>query len=199
MKTPDRKAVSSRRDAILASALGVTAGLITLNREAGASTPEAQENSNPAARPRADDIMSVESIIRALYDSISGPPGTRDWDRLRGLFLPGARLIPSGRRPDGSITARVLSVGDFIKAIEPRVKDEGFYESEIHRRVERFGAIAHVFSTYESRHAKDEKPFVRGINSIQLFFDAKRWWVVTIFWDSERPEQAIPDEYLPGK
>jgi hypothetical protein len=199
MKTPDRKAVSSRRDAILASALGVTAGLITLNREAGASTPEAQENSNPAAKARAEDIMSVESIIRALYDSISGPPGTRDWDRMRGLFLPGARLIPSGRRPDGSITARVLSVDDFIKAIEPRVKDEGFYESEIHRRVERFGAIAHVFSTYESRHAKDEKPFVRGINSFQLFFDGKRWWVVTIFWDSERPDQAIPDEYLPGK
>ena len=65
----------------------------------------------------------------------------------------------------------------------------------------RFGAVAHVFSTYESRTLVELilKPFTRGINSIQLFFDGKRWWTVTIFWDSERPGQAIPVEYLPKK
>jgi hypothetical protein len=136
--------------------------------------------------------------MAALYDSISGPAGKRDWDRLRSLFLPGARLIPSRRGADASNAARVFSVDEFIGAIEPRVKDEGFFEREVYRRGERFGAIAHVFSTYESRRAKeDPKPFVRGINSIQLFFDGKRWWVVTIFWDSERPDQPIPEEYLP--
>ncbi len=124
----------------------------------------------------------------------------RDWGRLRSLFLPGARLIPSGRRPDGTISARVLSVDEFITAIERNVKNEGFFEQEISRRIDKFGAVAHVFSTYESRHAKsDPKPFVRGINSIQLFFDGKRWWVVTIFWDSERPDQPIPAEYLPKR
>jgi hypothetical protein len=199
MNLPDQRGIPSRRDAILASALAATAGLITFNRDAGAQTPKAPEHSSPEIKPRAEDIASVESIVQALYDSISGPQGTRDWNRLRSLFFPGARLIPSGRRPDGSIAARVLSVDDFVKAIEPRVKNEGFFESEIHRRVERFGAVAHVFSTYESRHAKGDKPFVRGINSLQLFFDGKRWWVVTIFWDSERPDQAIPDEYLPRK
>jgi hypothetical protein len=71
-----------------------------------------------------------------------------------------------------------------------------FYESEVSRKVEQFGAIAHVFSTYESRHAPEEKPFSRGINSIQLFNDGKRWWVVTIFWDSERDGLALPEKYL---
>ena len=109
-------------------------------------------------------------------------------------------MIPSRRQADGSSLARVLSVEDFINAVEPRTKEEGFFEREIHRRVERFGSVAHVFSSYESRHARDDvRPFVRGINSIQLFFDGKRWWVVTIFWDSERPDQPIPAEYLPGK
>jgi len=151
------------------------------------------------AATRAKDVESIDAIVAALYDSISGPAGARDWVRLRSLFLEGARLIPCRRLPDGAgNSARVLSVEDFIRLVEPNVKNQGFFESEIQRRTERFGATAHVFSTYESRHAKaDPQPFVRGINSIQLFFDGKRWWVVTIYWDSERPDQPIPPEYLP--
>ena len=64
--------------------------------------------------------------------------------------------------------------------------------------MEAFGNIAHVFSTYESKHAKDDaKPFARGINSMQLLRDGDRWWLVTIFWDSEKPSNPIPSEYLP--
>jgi hypothetical protein len=166
---------------------------------AKAQDPPAKADSKTAGQDRAAvaDVGSLEAIIAALYDTISGPPGHRDWERLRGLFLPGARLIPSGRKQDGSIVARVLSVDEFIEASQPRLREEGFFEREISRRVERFGAVAHVFSTYESRHAKDDaKPFVRGINSIQLFHDGKRWWVVTIFWDSERDGQSIPPQYL---
>jgi hypothetical protein len=199
MMSPTEASTHSRRKALRVSALVATTGLALVNPAAGVARAEAQENANPEIKARAEDVGSIEAIVDALYGAISGPAGPRDWSRLRSLFMPGARLIPSGRRPDGSTVARVLSVDDFVKAIDPRSKVEGFFESEIHRRVERFGAVAHVFSTYESRHAKDDRPFVRGINSIQLFFDGKRWWVVTIFWDSERPDQPIPAEYLPGK
>ena len=161
---------------------------------------ETTTKKSPAAEARPEDVASVDAIVASLYETISGPAGPRDWDRLRSLFLPGARLIPCRRQADGSSLARVLTVEEFIAAVEPRTKDEGFFESEIHRRVERFGAIAQIFSTYESRHAKnDPKPFVRGINSFQLFYDGKRWWVVTIFWDSERSDQPIPTEFLPTK
>ena len=50
-----------------------------------------------------------------------------------------------------------------------------------------------IFSTYESRHdAKDAKPFARGINSFQLYYDGSRWWVVTILWQEETPENPLP-------
>jgi hypothetical protein len=152
----------------------------------------------PAARPA--DVASMDAVVAALYDVISGPAGqARDWDRMRSLFVPGARLIPAVAAPDGGASARVLDVEGYIGRSRQTLERNGFFEREIARRTERFGNIAHLFSTYESRHARDEKPFVRGINSIQLFFDGKRWWVVTIFWDSERPDQPIPAEYLPGK
>jgi hypothetical protein len=190
----------NRRDAVRVSSAAALAVLAT-----GSSTRAAQvEDSKGPVPAKPEDVGTMDAIIAAVYAAISGPAGGRDWDRLRSLFHPSARLIPCVPSPQGKEqglkATRVFTVEEFIKVIEPRVKAEGFYEHEIARRVERFGAVAHVFSTYESRHAEgDPKPFTRGINSIQLFFDGKRWWTVTIFWDSETPGQAIPGEYLPKK
>ncbi|MEI7037628.1 hypothetical protein [Fulvimonas yonginensis] len=149
----------------------------------------------PAARPA--DVASMDAILGALYDVISGPKGQkRDWDRLRSLFVPGARLIPVHAGKDGIVQARVLSVEDYIRLGAPLLEKEGFFEREVHRTVDRYGHIAQVFSTYESRHAaNDAKPFQRGINSIQLLFDGHRWWVVTIYWQGERPDLPIPEQY----
>jgi hypothetical protein len=144
----------------------------------------------PAAKP--EDVASLDAIVRSLYDVISGPAGQkRDWDRMRSLFYPGARLIPARPTPEGGATATMLSVEDFIKRSEPGIA-KGFFESEIRREIQTFGNIAHVFSTYESKRAQGEKPFARGINSFQLLKDGQRWWIVTIFWDSERPDNPLP-------
>jgi hypothetical protein len=160
---------------------------------------ETQAGATPAANPK--DVASIDAIINALYDVISGPAGQkRDWTRLRSLFLPGARLIPTGARPNGEAGARVLDVEDYIAQAGPYLEGNGFFESEVARRTDTFGNIAQVFSTYDSRHkADDAKPFSRGINSIQLTFKDKRWWVVTIFWDSERPDNPIPKKYLKSR
>jgi hypothetical protein len=100
--------------------------------------------------------------------------------------------------PSGPATARVLDVDGYIERAGPVLERDGFFEREIARRTERFGHIAHVFSTYESRHNRaDAAPFARGINSIQLLDDGERWWVVTVYWDAERPGNPIPPEYLP--
>jgi len=75
--------------------------------------------------------------------------------------------------------------------------EKGFYENEIHRVTEQFGNIAHVFSTYECFHNKDdEKPFMRGINSIQLMFTGNRWQVISIYFTQETEEYPIPEKYL---
>ena len=149
----------------------------------------------PAANPA--DVATMDSIIAALYDVISGPPGTRNWDRFRSLFAPGARLVPTGRRPTGEFVSRSLTPEDYAQRNSAFMEKNGFFERELARRTERFGSIAQLFSTYESRHAKDdEKPFARGINSIQLMNDGKRWWIVTVFWQAEDDKNPLPAEYL---
>lgn len=150
----------------------------------------------PAAAP--SDVESIDAIMAALYASISGPAGQeRDWNRLRSLFHPNARLIPTSPTPAGGARARVLGVEEYIKAAGPYFLKEGFFEREIGREVDQYGNIAQVFSAYDSRNKlEDAKPFARGINSVQLLKDGNRWWVMNIFWDSERPESPIPAEYL---
>ena len=150
----------------------------------------------PAANPA--DVNSMDSIIGAIYDVISGPAGKkRDWDRMRSLFMPGARLIPTSPRQTGGYGSRTLTVDEYIARAEPFFEKEGFFEKEAARQTEMFGQIAHVFSTYESRHSADDaKPFQRGINSIQLMNDGKRWWVVTIFWQGEDEKNPLPGKYL---
>jgi hypothetical protein len=151
------------------------------------------------AHPRtAEDAASIDSIVAALYDGLSGPPGPRDWDRLRALYLPGARLIPTGVRPLGEGGVNVMDVETYVATTGPFFLTEGFWEREVARRVERFGSVAHVFSTYASfRRPEDAEPFMRGINSIQLLHREGRWWVVTVLWENETEAVRIPPEYLP--
>jgi len=152
----------------------------------------------PARQARSEDVASLDAILAALYDVISGPAGQRrDWDRMRSLFAPGARLIPAVYRPDSAASLRVWTVDEYIAQAGPRLESAGFFEREIARRTERYGGVTQVFSTYESRRTSaDPTPFARGINSIQLFFDGRRWWVVTILWEGERPNNPIPGPYL---
>lgn len=151
----------------------------------------------PAADPA--DVASPEALITAVYDVISGDAGVaRDWDRFRSLFHPTARLIPSGPRPDGTIVASSLTPEDYVTRAGPQLERDGFHEIEIASTSERYGSVVHVFSTYEARRAStDAEPFMRGINSFQLFFDGTRWWVLSIYWRAEDDSLPIPDEYLP--
>lgn len=161
------------------------------------TTLEEEKNLHaPAVNP--NDVASIDAIVAALYDVISGPIGQkRDWNRLRSLFASGARLIPTAMRPNGETGLRVLDVDGYIASAGPYLEENGFFEREIARRTERFGNIAHVLSTYDSRRDSDDaKPFSRGVNSIQLAYERNRWWVVTIFWDAETTENPIPDKYL---
>ncbi len=164
---------------------------------APAQQPSATAPLSPAATAaRPGDVDSPEHIIAALYDVISGPAGKRDWDRFRSLFYPGARLIPTGKNEKGEIGARVLSPDEYATRTQAFFDREGFFERSIANRIEQWDRIAHVWSTYESRHAKeDAAPFARGINSIQLLNDGKRWWVVTVFWQSEDKDHPLPEKY----
>jgi hypothetical protein len=150
------------------------------------------------ADPR--DVESIDAIIAAAYDVISGSAGKkRDWNRERSLFYPGARVIPTASvagRNDVDLEPQMLDVEGYIARAEPLLQ-KGFYEKEVARQTEQFGRIAHVWSTYESRHdLSDPEPFMRGINSFQLFNDGKRWWILSICWQHESPQHPVPKKYV---
>jgi len=159
---------------------------------------QGQATTPPPPPAKAEDVSSIDNIMKAVYDVISGPAGQkRDWDRMRSLFIPGARLIPTGRGQDGKSGARVWSLEEYITRAGPGLEQGGFFERELGRVEERYGNIVHLMSAYDSkRTAADEKPFARGVNSFQLMYDGSRWWVVTIFWQGETPDNPIPAKFL---
>jgi hypothetical protein len=160
------------------------------------ATPPA---ATPAPRPA--DVATVDGIVAALYDVISGTAGQpRDWDRMRSLFAPEGRLMAVGARPEGVYALRAMTVEDYIARNSKAFATMGFFEREAARSTETFGQIVHVFSTYESRHARgDAEPFQRGINSIQLYNDGKRWWIVNVLWRAEDASLRLPERYLPRR
>ncbi len=135
--------------------------------------------------------------MHAVYDVISGDAGQkRDWDRMRSLFHPEARLVPMVKRNNG-IQPVFLKVEDYITRGGPNLERDGFHEREIAHQIQQFGDMAQVFSSYESRHGKDDpEPFLRGVNSFQLCRQGGRWWVLQILWEQETDAGPIPAEYL---
>ena len=182
-----------RRTQDLLRTFVLTAALLSVSFAAWAQTaPEHRPQNRPMSR-------RLTPIIDAVYASISGPAGQpRDWARFRSLLIPGARLIPSARRTPGTTTPVVWSAERCIAAAGAGLERQGFFEREIHRTTEAFGAVLHAFSTCDSKRTPDGEPFARGINSFQLISDGTRWWIVTIFWDAETSDKPIPASICRG-
>tara|TARA_R110002072_G_scaffold109335_2_gene236602 strand:+ start:2248 stop:2760 length:513 start_codon:yes stop_codon:yes gene_type:complete len=145
-----------------------------------------------------ENVNSIDTIIETLYSVISGEKNeARNWELFQYLFHKDAKLIPSGNNRQGVSGARYMTTKEYIATSGKWLLENGFFEKEIGRKTDQFGNIAQVFSSYESfRSAKDTKPFMRGINSIQLLYDGSRWWILNVFWQGETPEQPIPEKYI---
>lgn len=158
----------------------------------GVASSAAQET--PPARPA--DVGSIDSIITALYATISGPVGQpRQWDRFHSLMHAEARLVPTGCGPAGKCGLRIMTPAEYQTRADSFLVASGFTERELKRKTEQYGAIAQAFSAYESLRRGETAPFARGINSIQLFWDGSRWWILSVFWDSERPGNPLPPAF----
>lgn len=170
--------------ALAALVLLALARLVPAPAQDGAAAP------GPEPAPNAD-ARSPQALVAATYDVISGGAGSaRDWTRFHALFHPerGRLMASRPRRGDGAGPSRELvhlSPREYQERSGPVLEERGFFEREVAARVEQFGDIAHVFSTYESRSTPQGEPFARGINSFQLWFDGERWWVLSILWCEE--------------
>lgn len=143
------------------------------------------------------DVESIDAIIKALYEVISGEGNEpRNWDRFRYLFAKDARLVPTTKGQDGEYVYRVLTPEEYITRFSSRT--QGFYEWELNRKTETYGTIAHAFTTYATRFTKTGPVTNRGINSIQLFKDSKRYYILQIFWCGEDSGFSLPEAYGGG-
>jgi hypothetical protein len=210
-----RRTSGTTRRLIVWSLLLGTALLSTLNSAAQQSAPEpapvpprppgtlAAHPGWPALRTPSD-ADTVDHLVASLYDVISGPAGPRDWDRFRSLFLPDGRIgvvvpeMPATKDVSASKGDVIFLTPDiYARRDDLYFKTNGFFERSIANRVEEFGNLIHVWSTYESRHAEhDSQPFTRGINSIQIAHSRGRFWIASVLFDDERPGLMLPEKYL---
>jgi len=149
--------------------------------------------------PRAEDVSTIDGMIKAWYEVISGPAGQpRDWARDRTLYIGDLRFVQVDLDKKGRPQPTILDHQQYVNTVDSGMRKNGFFEKEIHRVTQRFGSIAHVWSTYESRRTADGPVFARGINSIELYWDATRWWIANAVWSEESETNPIPPEFLPG-
>jgi hypothetical protein len=160
----------------------------------GSSALVAQQHIQvPTQTPRAEDVSSLDGIMKAFYEVISGPAGQpRDWGRDRTLYLPDIRFVETGADRSGKATAEVMTHQEFVDAADAGMVKNGFFETEIHRVTRTFGNVSTILSTYEMRSKPGGPVFGRGVNSLQVFWDGKRYWIASVIWDDERPGNPIP-------
>jgi hypothetical protein len=128
-----------------------------------------------------EDVQSIDAIVKALYESISGAAGVpRQWERDAELYRPETRFFQV--RPDNSL--RVESLDQYKARVDEWLVTNGFFEYETERETQQYGNVAHVLSTYESRQTEDGPVIGGGKNSIQLVHDGSRWWITAVAWNS---------------
>lgn len=136
-----------------------------------------------AQETRPEDVSSIDGIIRAYYEIVSGPAREApDAERDRSLHHPEAWVAIAGANPEGEPTVNVITLDEYHGTNQPR--QQGFWEWETDRVVSRSGNMAHVWSSYASARTEGGEPFARGVNSITLFFDGARWWIMGWMFDS---------------
>jgi hypothetical protein len=152
--------------------------------------------------PKADpaDVESVDAIIAALYDVISGPAGEkRDWDRFLSLFIDQATLTAVGLDQEGKTRMTPMTPDSYVQRAGKNLEAAGFFEEEVGRTSDTYGHITQAFSTYISKRTADGEVYQRGINSIQVMYDGSRYWIVNVLWFSENDQFPIPKKYLKMK
>ena len=171
---------------ILAIFIAVAMGLIT------------QSSHSQVKTKYGDETATLDGIIKAYYDVVCVKKGGKvSYERDSLLHIPGVVMVGAVEKDkSGKKELKMISLSTFHRLFDPGSEQHGFYEHEIGRRTEKFGNIYHVFSAYESMDEQGGKPKDRGINSIELYNDGKRFWIVSWIFDTEGNGNTIPKEYL---
>lgn len=135
------------------------------------------------------DVSSVDYIIAAMYDVISGPAGPRDWNRFHNLYHPNSYMMAIFATSDSTFSCKSFTPKEYVERSDEVMKKFAFKEIELKRRTEQYGNLVNIFSAYEFTTPIIVKS---GINSLQLYFDGTRWWIMSIIWQESSPTLPLP-------
>jgi hypothetical protein len=154
------------------------------------------KNSDAKETPvaKADDVNSIDAIIKTTYDVISGAAGPRDRNRFESLFLPDAEMGTIATTQDGKKIFHSLTPTEYQKANAPFFAQSGFYEEEIKRNINQYGNVASVQSSYQYRLSPGGKIEQRGVNYFTLVKSGGRWWIANLTWQDEEKDLPLPKE-----
>jgi hypothetical protein len=191
------------RCACLAAAIFAASLLLPLKLGTTSAGPKARQgarahiNINKIA-PRAEDVSSIDGILKAYYEVVSGPAGQpRQWDRDATLYIPEVRFVVITEDKDGNATAVSMTHQDFVDSFESAMPGKPFFERSSHHVIRRAGNIAHVVSAAEQATSLDGPYKFGGMDSLELFFDGKRWWIAGAnLWEVNVKAHPVPAEFL---
>jgi len=141
---------------------------------------------------------SIDGIVKEVLRLVSGEKGkTRNWEALRNLFLPTATFTVLNNSDSIAQPVETVSLDDFIKLMHDEYYEQGYLEYEIGKTIDEYNGIANVFQSFYGKDSENREE--RGINSYQLVYFKKRWWVANLLWTGDTNGVKIPDKYLDKK
>ena len=141
---------------------------------------------------------SIDGIVKEVLRLVSGEKGkTRNWEALRNLFLPTATFTVLNNSDSIPQPVETVSLDDFIKLMHDEYYEQDYLEYEIGKTIDEYNGIANVFQSFYGKDSENREE--RGINSYQLVYFKKRWWVANLLWTGDTNGVKIPDKYLDKK
>jgi hypothetical protein len=145
--------------------------------------------------PDTNAVKSIDGIVKEVLRLQSGERGkTRNWKALRNLFLPTATFTILNKGDSLRQPTETVSLDDFIDLMHDDYYEEGYLEYETGKTIDEFNGIANVFQSFYGKDSKNVE--ARGINSYQLVYFGKRWWIANLLWTLETDKVKIPKKYL---
>ena len=140
----------------------------------------------------ADDREDVQAAVDAIYAVISGPVGQeRDFDSMRGMFLPDAVMGAVGPGPEGTGRGRVITLEGYIERSARFLTDNGFTERETRSDIVIYGELAHVRTAYEGVSGVTGEIMVTGVNFMTFFKVDGEWKIASLLWRSASDDWPV--------
>ncbi|MBX2828362.1 MAG: hypothetical protein KTR22_09370 [Flavobacteriaceae bacterium] len=141
------------------------------------------------------DFQDINAVVNETQRIISINKGqVIDTARFKKLFLPSAQFTVVGKEK-GEHVHETMNLKDFLVMLTDIYYSNGYFETGTGQITEEYEGIAHVMQSFYGEDSEGEKGW--GVNSYQLIYFQKRWWIANMLWTmSEQAGKDIPEKYL---